>query len=84
MKVNDTLTKRRLFVASTFKQFDNLAQGNVKTALFPSVYQKIVDANYLNSKRHKLSDIYKAIDPYNKGKIEMNRFIEWMSSVSFF
>lgn len=84
MKVNDKNTKRRLFVAYLFRQYDNLAVGSVKMNDFPAIYARLLETNYLNAKRHKITEIIKAVDPYHKGKIEMNRFMDWISTVSRF
>lgn len=84
MKVNDNLTKRRIYLASIFKQYDNLSTGFVKLNSFQLIYQKLVELGYLNNKKHKITEILKYTDPYHKGRIEMNRFMDWMNLVSVF
>jgi hypothetical protein len=82
MKVNDDLTKRRLYIASLFKSFDNLASGNIKLSFFQQLFAKLTETGYLNPKKHKIKDILNYADPYHKGKVEMNRFMDWIDIVS--
>jgi Ca2+-binding EF-hand superfamily protein len=82
MKVNDDLTKRRLYIASLFKSFDNLASGNIKLSFFQQLFAKLTETGYLNPKKHKIKEVLNYADPYHKGKVEMNRFMDWIDIVS--
>jgi Ca2+-binding EF-hand superfamily protein len=83
MRLTDPLIKRRVFIASLYREVDILLQGAVKRVQFEKIYDALVDKDYINPKKHKLVDVFKRVDSMNKGKIEMNRFVTWMDEVSF-
>lgn len=82
MKLTDPLVKRRVFIASLYREVDILLQGSVKHVQFQKIYDALVDKDYINPKKYKFEDVIKRVDPTNKTKVEMNRFVAWMNEVN--
>ena len=84
MKLTDPIVKRRVHIAELFRSVDVLSQGTIKHTQFRKVYDSLAHDLYINTKSRKqrFEEIVKVLDPLNKGKIDMNAFIEWMDIVS--
>jgi hypothetical protein len=77
----DLKFKRRVFIASKFKQSDLLNLGHLKFNLFHKVHQECVEEGYLNPRKHKIEAIIKKLDDEKRGKIYLNQFLEWIDNV---
>jgi uncharacterized membrane protein len=78
VRLQDPMMKRRVVVASKFKQFDLLGQGFIRTSQFDRLYQDLVEEGYLNNRRHRSDSIVKKLDGDQRGKITLGRFIDWI------
>ncbi len=81
LRGSDKLLRRRIIIAGLFLEHDEKRKGTISIQEFADVVEKLIDLGYLGvGKRNKIGEIVATVDPKNRGKIEMNRFIDWMNS----